>query len=166
LLLNISNIEIPYNPDGYMVVCVNFNKDKNLYNKFELDIHSEYKLESVKANNFFKLKKKTFEIYGKWDAFNSGGGVSDITFFKNPQYELIISKSTDSYIELKTQHGYQVALLIIDLEGSFDIITLLNKNFSSTEYSEELFYYRYRLEAGKKYIMIPFTNIPKQVRFC
>jgi hypothetical protein len=50
-----------------MVACVNLEKNENYLNKFELDIHSEFKLDAVKPNNTFNLKKKTFEIYGKWD---------------------------------------------------------------------------------------------------
>jgi hypothetical protein len=150
-----------------MLVCVNFDKNEATnYNKFELDIHSDHKLDFVKPNNLFNLKKKTFEIYGKWDNFNSGGGIDEITFFKNPYYELIVNKPTDSYIEVITQHGYLVSLLIFEsFEKEISPANVLNNSQGENKisYSEELFYVRSKFETGKRYFIVPFTKFPKQV---
>jgi hypothetical protein len=65
--INFSEIDIPYHAEGYMIVCVIFDKNEGVYLKFELDIQSKLKLDSVKPNSslYNNLKKKNFEIYGK-----------------------------------------------------------------------------------------------------
>jgi hypothetical protein len=96
----------------------------------------------------------------------SGGSVQDITFYKNPYYELTISKFTEAYIELMTQNSFLISLLIIEVNNYSNIDNALNLlnlvEGIAPEFEEELYSLRYKFEAGRKYILIPFTQSPKQ----
>ena len=140
-----------------MILCIN---EKNLENeclKFEFEIFSDKKIDSIQSNYSFNMKRKTFEVYGKWDLYNSGGGPQEITFFKNPQYIINVTKSTDSYIELYSHNSYSISLLIYDINEK--------KLIENTIYEEEMTFVKIRLENNKKYVLIPFTKFNNLVQF-
>jgi hypothetical protein len=141
-----------------MLLCVNFDKDEFNYHKFELDIHSETKLDSIRSNLYFNMKKKTFEIYGKWDNYNSGGSPQEPSFTKNPHYEITVPKATDAYIELKSQNNFLISLMVTEVDSS----NVADTSPEDIKYSEELHYIRYKFEPNKKYLLIPFTKQSKQ----
>jgi hypothetical protein len=140
-----------------MILCINDKNFDNEYLKFELEIFSNHKIDNIQSNSTYNMKRKTFEIYGKWDLYNSGGGPNQITFLKNPQYILNVGKTTDSYIELYSHNSYLISLQIYDV--------CENRIIHDIRYDEEMTFLKIKLENNKKYILMPFTKNKNLVLF-
>ena len=156
----------------YMILCINLNKLQ--YSKFELEIHSNTRVSNCISHNNFYLKKKNFDIFGKWEKQNAGGGPNYGSFLKNPQYMISPSRSTDYTIELISQNGYEICFIVIpidrhynyDMDIDLNVIKdyLKNQNIPSmVKTMEECCIKKMFFESSKKYILIPYTSEPAQV---
>lgn len=147
-----------------MILCINMIRNESC--KFKLEIQSNQKLNGIISNANYNLKKKNFDILGKWDKTNSGGSIHESTFYKNPQYELTADKYTNSYIELCSIEGYEISFIIIfhDINSDSEISKyLILEEFNNIKFSQEILYKRVHFEINKKYIIIPFTRYSNQV---
>lgn len=164
-LIMFSEIELdPSSNAMYMVVCINMNKSQN--SKFDLEIYSSQRLPNVLPNTNYLCRKKNFNIYGKWDKNNNGGGFRENSFLKNSQYEIITTKSTSAYFELSSHDGHMVSFLIIEHsqgESAVDKIQETINNNTNEEYALSVYSRALTLEQGRMYVLIPFTKSPSNV---
>ena len=157
---------------GYLVLCI--NRSKNKFSKFQLEIHSNQRLNEIKPNMNTEFKKRNFKIYGKWNKTNSGGGLGNIIFCKNSQYEVTVKKTTSALIELISQNGYLVSFIILRYDKGLEIKNLCelkyeyikdsyDEEIKNLEYEEENFCVNTIFEEKMKYLIIPFTKHENQV---
>ncbi len=157
---------------GYIIVCANLNK--NQFSKFELEVHSTHRLTNITPNNSLMHKKNNFNIYSKWDKFNSGGALNEISFFRNPQYELNTIKQTDAYIELTSHDNYYISFILVELDNKIELKDLnelensvlessLSSIYRNCHFMQEVHSRKLQLKNNTRYFLIPFTKMANQV---
>ena len=141
-----------------MIVCLNLNKSH--LGKFELEILSDQKLKRITLNNNFSRRKKIV-INGLWADNSSGGCTGEITFNRNPKYEISTENhETNLFIELISKEKFSIGIAVFEIfKNNYDIdlskIQCLIKNLSL---KEEFNFIQHKLEKNKKYIIVPFTH--------
>jgi hypothetical protein len=131
-------------------------------------------LKNISTSNSLLHKKNNFNIYSKWDKYSSGGNIHDITFFKNPKYELNIMKPTEAYIELVSNDNFYITFMLFEcdikaelndyseienelLESSLSQINLVGN------YMQEVYLRKVNFKNNKKYVLVPYTKMGNQV---
>ncbi len=132
-------------------------------------------MKNTSTSNLILHKNNNFNIYSKWDKLSSGGSLNDITFFKNPKFELSIIKQTQAYIKLVSNEYFYISFLLFETEINSELNDyteieneIIESSFShidcASNYMQEVYLKKVNFKTNKKYVLIPYTKMANQVK--
>jgi len=156
-----NEVNLKPNENGYLVLCLNY--EKGYTGQFKLTVNSDEPIETIKdASDMMKLAF-THKMKGFWAKENAGGCMSELTFYKNPSYEIVPSEDCEIYVELTCMEPHPLCISIFESDGKgiteFDA-NVLNNVVTNAYLTQDMAFLRADFERGKTYLLIPSTFRP------
>lgn len=149
---------------GYLVLCSNY--EKGYIGSYKLTIFTQNKIPHIQDSADLMRLTYSLSARGGWSKSNAGGCTSDVTFYKNPTYELTAIEDCEVYIELSSQETHSLCISMVESRGKrlteFDL-EMLSEITTNTLATSELSFLRVHVQKDKKYLLIPSTTKPNQV---
>ena len=146
--------DIELEPGKYVIICLNHTKYESL--KYELLIHSNYKISTLKEFKFLNYRKNNYQILSKWN-----GTVNNTT-----KYRVVPYKDTvcDFEIFANCDDKVGIGIIVVEINGvldSEDDVVIDKKCLS--EIKEDIFLVKdIVLKCDKDYLFLPYSNQSKR----
>jgi len=155
---------LPPNDYGYLIICL--NAEKGYTGSFKLTLFSDNRIEDiVDSSNMIKLSYP-FNIKGCWTKENSGGCMSELTFYKNPSYEITAYSDCFVFIELSSGEPHPLCVSFFESDGKgvtqLDA-EVLTKVITNKYLTQEMAFLRVALKKDSTYLLVPSTLNSTQV---
>jgi len=148
---------------GYLVICL--NAEKGYTGTFKLTLLSDNLIDNLSdSSNIIKLGYP-YNVKGSWAKENSGGCMSEMTFYKNPSYEITAYSDCLLFIELSSPEPHPLCISFFESDGK-GITQLdaevLNKVITNKYLTQEMTFLRTTLRKNSTYLLIPSTRYSTQ----
>lgn len=169
----ICDFPIKNSENPYLLLCLNY--EKGYEGSYQLEIGSTSAFEIKENSNLLELKgKKTLK--GKWNEQNYGGCSSEISFYKNPIYELSFNNILNDNDKKKTKESqniqchiaiecsnqsYPLGLYLFEChneEKYIEDMTMINIIETTDVFLKEVNTISVNVQYDKKYIILACTH--------